>query len=56
MLLFDNVMFVSSFAGGGPKNDNNVKMLEMKREGNPLFIGIERYFDELSKRSVPLDN
>jgi hypothetical protein len=56
MLLFDNVMFVSSFAGGGPKNDSNVKMLEMKREGNPLFIGIERYFDELSKRSVPLDN
>jgi RelA/SpoT family (p)ppGpp synthetase len=40
------VMFVSSFAGGGPKNDRNVIMLEIRRDGNPLFIGLERYFDE----------
>jgi hypothetical protein len=55
ILMFDDVMFVSSFAGGGPKNDRNVKMLEIRRDGNPLFTGLERYFDDLSKRSVPLD-
>ena len=55
ILMFDNVMFVSSFAGGGPKNDRNVEMLEIKRDGNPLFTGLERYFDDLAKRSVPLD-
>lgn len=52
MLLFDNVMFVSTFAGGGPKNDHNTKMLQIERDGNPLFVGFERLFDDLSKRSV----
>lgn len=55
ILMFDDIMFVSSFAAGVPKNDSNVKMLEIRRDGNPLFIGLERYFDDLSKRSVPLD-
>jgi hypothetical protein len=52
VLIFDNVMFVSSFAGGGPKNDHNAKMLQITRDGNPLFMGLERYFEDLSKRSV----
>jgi len=52
ILMFDNVMFVSSFAGGGPKNDMYAKMYYLTREGNPLFTGFERYFDNLSKRSV----
>jgi len=55
MLLFDDVMFVSSFAGGGPKNDHNAKMLQITRDGNPLFVGFERYFEDLSKRSVTTD-
>jgi len=55
LLMFDEIMFVSSFAGGGPKNDSNVKMLEIKQDGNPLFTGLERYFDDLSKRSIPLE-
>lgn len=50
ILMFDNVMFVSSFAGGGPKNDMYAKMYKVTRDGNPLFVGFERYFDELSKR------
>ncbi len=52
ILMFDNVMFVSSYAGGSPKNDMYAKMYYITREGNPLFIGFERYFDNLSKRSV----
>jgi len=54
ILMFDNVMFVSSFAGGGPKNDMYAKMYYLTREGNPLFIGFERYFDSLSKRAVSI--
>jgi len=49
ILLFDDVMFVSAFVA--PKNDRNAKMWRMIREGNPLFAGLERYFDDLSKRS-----
>jgi hypothetical protein len=56
MLLFDDVMFVSSFAGGGPKNDQNAKMLQIARDGNPLFVGFERYFEDLSKRSVSTED
>lgn len=55
ILLFDDVMFVSSFAGGGPKNDHTAKMLQITRDGNPLFMGFERYFEDLSKRSVTTD-
>jgi hypothetical protein len=55
ILLFDDVMFVSSFADGGPKNDHNVKMLQITRDGNPVFIGLERHFDDLAKRSVSLE-
>ena len=54
ILLFDDVMFVSSFAEDGPKNDHHAKMLQIKRDGNPLFLGFERFFDDLSKRSVSL--
>lgn len=53
ILLFDDVMFVSSFASGVPKNDKNAKMLQITREEDPLFVGLERYFDDLLKRSVP---
>ncbi len=56
ILLFDDVMFVSSFAGGGPKNDHYAKMLQIKRDGNPLFVGLERLFDDLSKRSFSVSN
>ena len=52
LLLFDDVMFISSFAGGGPKNDQHAKMYQIKREGNSLFLGLERYFDELWDCSV----
>ena len=56
ILLFDDVMFVSSFAQGGPKNDHHTKMLQIKRDGNPLFVGFERLFDDLSRRSVTVSN
>lgn len=52
ILLFDDVMFVSAFVA--PKNDRNAKMWRMVREGNPLFAGLERYFDDLSKRAEVL--
>ena len=54
ILMFDDVMFVSSFAGGGPKNDRAAKMLQIKRDGNPLFVGFERLIDDLSRRSISL--
>lgn len=56
ILLFDDVMFVSSFADGGPKNDHSAKMLQIRRDGNPLFVGFERYFDDLSKRSISAED
>ena len=52
VLLFDDVMFVSSFAGGGPKNDRNAKMFRLTRGGNPLFLGFESFFDSLWVRSA----
>ena len=51
LLIFDDVMFVSSFAREIPKNDENAEMF-MIREGNSLFGGFEKHFHELSKRSV----
>ncbi len=55
ILIFDDVMFVSSFVGGGPKNDLNAKMFQLTREGNPLFMGLEKLFDDLWLRSaIPL--
>jgi|SRR6266480_1533597 len=51
LLIFDNVMFVSSYAGGGPKNDQNAKMFRFAREGNPLFMGLESHFDQLWQSS-----
>ena len=54
ILLFDDVMFVSSFGeGGGPKNDQNARMWQMSREENPIFTGFEKHFDKLWERSVP---
>lgn len=55
ILLFDDVMFVSSFIDGMPKNDHNVTMLQITRDGNPVFTGLERHFDDLAKRSVSLE-
>lgn len=54
ILIFDDVMFVSSFAQGGPKNDHNAKMFQITRGKNPLFAGLERFFDDLSGRAEPL--
>lgn len=55
ILMFDEVMFVSSFVGGGPKNDRNVRMFRLTREGNPIFLGLEGFFDLLWSRSaIPL--
>ncbi len=54
LLIFDDVMFVSSFAREVPKNDQNAEMF-MIRAGNALFAGFEKLFDELSRRSVPPD-
>ena len=50
VLLFDDIMFVSAIIG--PKNDHNAKMWQITREEAPLFIGLERYFDDLWKHSV----
>lgn len=54
ILMFDDEMFVSSFAQGGPKNDHNAKMFQITRDKNPLFAGLERFFDDLSSRAEPL--
>jgi transcriptional regulator with XRE-family HTH domain len=54
ILMFDDVMFVSSYAGEEPKNDHSVAMFRMVRGGNPLFMGFERHFDELAQRAVAL--
>jgi transcriptional regulator with XRE-family HTH domain len=51
ILIFDDVIFVSSFAREIPKNDENAEMV-MIRGGNALFPGFEKLFDELSSRSV----
>lgn len=51
ILIFDDVMFVSAFTE--PKNDHNAKMLRITRDANPLFRGIERYFDEVWERCTP---
>jgi transcriptional regulator with XRE-family HTH domain len=50
ILIFDDIMFVSSFAREIPKNDESAEML-MIRGGNALFAGFEKFFDELSRRS-----
>lgn len=50
VLLFDNIMFVSAIMG--PKNDHNAKMWQITREEAPLFMGLERHFDDLWKHSV----
>lgn len=52
ILIFDDVMFVSSFIEGRPKNDRNTKMFLLTREENPLFLGLEHLFDELWQRSA----
>jgi hypothetical protein len=52
ILIFDDVMFVSSFVGGKPKNDDNARMFRLTREGNPLFMGFERFFDQLWLKSA----
>lgn len=54
ILMFDDEMFVSSFAQGGPKNDHNTKMFQITRDKNSLFAGLERFFDDLSGRAEPL--
>ena len=52
LLIFDDVMFVSSFAHEVPKNDEKAEMF-MIRGRNALFLGFEKHFDELLKHSVP---
>lgn len=53
LLLFDDVMFVSAFTE--PKNDHNAKMLRITREGTPLFVGLEKHFDDLWQHSIPIE-
>jgi len=48
LLLFDDVMFVSAIIG--PKNDQHAKMLQITRDGDTIFSGFEKYFDDLWKR------
>lgn len=55
LLIFDEVMFVSSFALEIPKNDENAEMF-MIQGRNSLFLGFEKHFDELLKRSLAPDN
>ena len=52
ILRFDTVMFVSSFVAGGPKNDRSAKMFQVLRDGNPLFAGFDRYFDDMWDRAA----
>lgn len=52
ILRFDDIMFVSSFVSGGPKNDHSAKMFQLVREGNPLFAGFNRYFDDIWERAA----
>ena len=49
ILLFDDVIFVSAFIQA--KSDYNVKMLQIRKGGNPLFSSFEKYFDDLWQRS-----
>jgi hypothetical protein len=49
ILLFDEVMFVSSYVQA--KNDDQVKMFRITQEGNPLFTGLEKFFDDLWQKS-----
>lgn len=55
LLIFDNVMFVSSFADEVPKNDEKAEMF-MIQGRNALFLGFEKHFDELLKHSVTPDS
>ena len=52
LLLFDATLFVTSFVNGGPKNDYSARMFQMLREGNPLFAGFDRYFDDMWERAA----
>lgn len=52
ILLFDDDMFISSY--NGPRNDSNAKMIHIRRDENPIFTGMERYFDALWKSSDPI--
>lgn len=55
LLIFDDVMFVSSFAREVPKNDENAEMFMIQGK-NSLFLGFEKHFDELLKHSVAPDS
>lgn len=55
LLIFDEVMFVSSFAREIPKNDENAEMFMIQGK-NALFLGFEKHFDELLKRSITPDS
>ena len=50
ILLFDDIMFLSAFTTS--KNDQNESMWQLTRKDNPIFAGLEKYFDELLHRSV----
>jgi GTP pyrophosphokinase len=53
ILMFDDIMFVSSFAGGGPKNDRNAKMsIEMLSE---IYVAVEELI-ETAQTSFPSGN
>lgn len=50
VLVFDDSMFVTAFARA--KNDENTAMYQIVRDGNPLFTGFEKYFDDLWATAV----
>lgn len=52
LLFFDDILFVSAYVTS--KNDDHANMFKMAREGNSLFIGFEKLFDELWEKSVEL--
>jgi DNA-binding XRE family transcriptional regulator len=54
MLIFDDLLFVSSFALRVPKNDLKAEMYKIPR-GNSLFAGFEAIYDEFSGSSSSLD-
>jgi transcriptional regulator with XRE-family HTH domain len=54
ILIFDDLMFISSFARKVPKNDQSAEMM-MLRQGNALFAGFEELYDEWLERSSPLE-
>lgn len=54
ILIFDDIMFISSFSRQMPKNDQNAEMV-MLRQGNALFAGFEELYNDWRERSSHIE-